>query len=83
MRNSRTPYGCTICRKEFSSLICLKAHVEWRHPSEQQTQTLPKTSIGSQSGQSKQQGQQPLRSVHAIRKHFKRLTSAVGFANET
>ena len=48
-----------------------------------QTQTLPKTSIGSQSGQSKQQGQQPLRSVHAIRKHFKRLTSAVGFANET
>lgn len=42
----------------------------------------PKVSVASQGGQSKPQGQQPLRSVHTIRHHFKRLTSSVGFLND-
>ena len=42
----------------------------------------PKVSVTSQGGQSKPQGQQPLRSVHNIRHHFKKLTSSVGFLND-
>ena len=42
----------------------------------------PKVSVTSQGGQSKPQGQQPLRSVHNIRQHFKKLTSSVGFLND-
>ena len=45
MRNTSTPYGCTICKQEFSNPIYLVMHVEWRHPTEQQTQTLPNINI--------------------------------------
>ena len=40
MKNTRTPYGCTICKKEFSNPIYLVKHVELRHPPEKNTQSL-------------------------------------------
>ena len=44
--------------------------------------TSPKVSVISQGGQTKPEGQQPLRSVNAIRHRFKRLTSFNGFLND-
>ena len=40
MKNTRTPYGCTICKKKFSNPIYLVKHVDWRHPPENNTQSL-------------------------------------------
>ena len=47
-----------------------------------QAKITPKVSVTSQGGQSKPQGQQPLRSVKTLRLQFKRLTSSVGFLND-
>ena len=38
MRKTRTPFGCTVCKKEFSNTIYLLKHVEWRHQPEQKPQ---------------------------------------------
>ena len=38
MENTKTPFGCTICKKEFSNPISLVKHVQWRHPLAQKTQ---------------------------------------------
>ena len=45
MRNPATPFACSICKKEFHSLILLEKHVELRHQTEIQSFGSTKTNI--------------------------------------
>ena len=40
MENSRTPYGCTICKEEFNNPILLVKHVELIHPPKEESKNI-------------------------------------------